>query len=168
MAYVLQGVVGGRGYGVFGLGSDAKKDQMNIARLRTQVANGQPGAQQALDEALRLQPAQNVWDLKAAALRAAGQDQINSLPQAARKTAQAALESTIVHTIGPRPEGHTPQYWAMQSSGGGSSGGGSSGGGFMDFLTGKSDIEIGGKKVSSTGLFVGALVIGGAIYALTK
>lgn len=168
MAYVLQGVVGGAGYrSAGGLGNDARKTNLKIAQLRTQVSQGVPGAREALAEALSLQPAQAVWDLKAEAMRVAGQDQINSLPSAARPTARAALESTIVHTIGPRPEGRPPSFFAAQASGGGG-GSSSSGGGIVDFLTGKQDVEIGGKHVSSTTLVVGALVIGGIIYAFVS
>lgn len=165
MAYVLQGVVGGFGYG--GIGNDAKKTALKNDRLQIQVEQGVPGAKEALAEAIRLQPAQALWDLKAEAMRAAGMDQVNALPAIARPTAQRALESSIIRALGPRPEARPPAFFAAQASGG-SSDGSSPGSGFMDFLTGKSEVEIGGKKVSSTTLIVGALVIGGVAYALTR
>ncbi len=169
MAYVLQGVVGGYGYrGASGLGDDSHKTALKNDKLRVQVAQGVPGAAEALAEAIRLQPAQAVWDLKAEAMRAAGKDQINSLPAIARPTAQRALESSIVRALGPRPEGRSAAFFAAQAAGGSSSSSSSGGSGFMDFLTGKTEIEIGGKKVSSTTLIVGALVIGGVGYALTR
>lgn len=181
MAYVMQGVVGGLGvsrheraaahyvYGVGGgLGDDSKKDALLIAKLKAQAARGDPGAEQALKEAIAMQPAQKAWDLNAMTMRAAAEPTIPKSPAAARNIALAALESSIKKALGPRPEPHSVEYWAAQVNPHGGDSSTSSDGGALDFLTGKTDVEVGGTKVSSTTLLVGGLVLAGLAFALIR